>query len=106
MDPENIELIEKTLSQLNIRSRKYPIKNGIIYFCNADGYITFNLVINNDRTIKIWRYVQTSLFACRLSEVDNILTFAPLLTHSIANGFPITFPLPITAMFLSLISPR
>lgn len=72
MEPENIELIEKTLSQLNIRSRKYPIKNGIIYFCDAKGYITFNLIINNDRTIKIWRYVQTSFFTYRLSKVDNI----------------------------------
>ena len=50
-------LVEALLSQLDVDYRKLNLKNGHLYFCTLSNKITFNLRLEGDGTVTLWRFI-------------------------------------------------
>lgn len=52
---------EVALNRLGINNRRFNMKDHVLFICSLNKALSFNMIVNCDGRVKIWRFINTDL---------------------------------------------
>lgn len=57
----NTNIWETALDRLHIKYHKHQLSNNAIFFCRLSNNLTFNMLINSEGVVRLWRFILSNM---------------------------------------------